>query len=88
MTSLPRFLRSSARPVSWREELIESIHHHQSSRRRFLGRALAALGACSLAGGVASLDAYAQQVAEDNKSRAVIGPREPLKITKLETFFH
>ncbi|HVW39040.1 MAG TPA: galactonate dehydratase [Pirellulales bacterium] len=67
--------------------MMETIHEHRVSRRRFLGRA-AALGACGFLGGLSSLDAYAEQAAADNASKAVIGPREPLKITKLETFIH
>lgn len=66
---------------------METIHEHQVSRRRFLGKA-AALSACGILGGLSSLDAYAEQSAADNASKAVIGPREPLKITKLETFIH
>jgi galactonate dehydratase len=88
MTSLPRFLCTNDRRAPWREELMESIHSHQLTRRRFLGKALTTLGACGLVGGIASMESYAQQIAEDNKSRAVLGLREALKITKLETFIH
>jgi galactonate dehydratase len=72
----------------WREELVETIHEHQFSRRRFLCRAAAALGACGLGSSLAHIEAFAQEAAAANVSRAVIGPREPLKITKLETFIH
>lgn len=58
------------------------------SRRTFLGKAATAIGAGGIAGGLASIDAFADQVASDKKSKAVIGPREALKITKLETFIH
>ena len=58
---------------AWHEELVETIHEHQLSRRRFLGRAMAAIGSCSLVGGLAS-KTYAQQVAADNASKALIGP--------------
>jgi len=67
--------------------MIETIHEHRLSRRRFLGRA-AAIGVGGLAGGLASIEAHAEQAAADQKSKAVIGPREPLKIAKLETFIH
>lgn len=76
-------LRSSA----WREEMAETIHEHRLSRRRFLGRA-AAIGACGVASGLAGIERYAQQAAADQPGKAVVGPREPLKITKLETFIH
>jgi galactonate dehydratase len=75
------------RSPAWREEMTESIEERRLSRRRFLGRA-AALGACGFSSGLAGIDTYAQQVAADNASKAVIGPRQPLKITKLETFIH
>ena len=75
------------RSPAWREEMIETIYEHQMSRRRFLGRATA-LSACGFLGGLSSLDAYAERAAADNASKTVIGPREPLKITKLETFIH
>jgi galactonate dehydratase len=69
--------------------MTEAIHEHRISRRRFLGRAAAAaIGTCGLAGGLAGIEACAQQVAADNASKAVIGPRAPLRITKLETFIH
>ncbi len=71
-----------------REELIETIHAHQMSRRRFLGRSAAALGACSLVDGLAQIEACAQEVASANASKAVVPGRSPLKITKLETFIH
>jgi galactonate dehydratase len=64
--------------------LLETIHEHRVSRRRFLRQA--AIGACSLAGGLAAIESYAEQAAADQASKAVIGPREPLKITQLETF--
>src|SRR3569623_2522590 len=84
----PPSRRSSAlRPPAWREELMETIHEHQLSRRRLLRKA-AAIGACGLMRGLASIVAYAEHSAADNASKAVVGPREPLKITKLETFIH
>jgi galactonate dehydratase len=78
-----------ARP--WRDEhqeLQEQIHEHQMSRRRFLGKAAAVMGTGSLAGGLAQIEAVAQETAAAHASRAVIGPREKLTITKLETFIH
>src|SRR5579872_7096241 len=72
---------------AWREELTEAIHEHRLSRRRFLGRA-AAIGVGGLAGGLAGIERFAQQAAADQPAKAVVGPREPLKITKLETFIH
>src|SRR6185437_13593549 len=81
----PRSHRSPS--PAWREAMIETIDEHRLSRRRFLGRA-AAIGVGGLAGGLASIDAHAEQAAADHKSKAVVGPREPLKIAKLETFIH
>lgn len=78
----------SPRLPAWREELKESIYEHQMSRRKFLGRAAAAVGTLSLAGSLASIDAYAQEVAANNESKAIVPGRSPLKITKLETFIH
>lgn len=72
----------------WREEMTQMIHDHQMSRRKFLRSAATAFGVSGLVGGLASIDCYADQVASDNTSKALIGPREPLKITKLETFIH
>src|SRR4029079_11643301 len=71
-----------------REELIETIHQHRTTRRQFLGRTAATLGSCGLAAGLAQIDAYAQEAAAVNASKAVIPAREPLTITKLETFIH
>lgn len=88
MPGSPLSQRSNGlRSAAWREEMTETIHEHRLSRRRFLGRA-AALGACGLAGGLASIETYAEQAAADNASKAVVRPREPLKIAKLETFIH
>lgn len=78
---------NARRSPAWREEMAETIHEHRLSRRRLLRRA-AALGACGLIGGLPIIEAYAEQAAADHASKAVIGPREPLKITKLETFIH
>src|SRR6185369_1625624 len=71
-----------------REELIETIHEHQMTRRRFLGRGVAAIGSCGLAAGLSQIEVYAQEAASANASRAVIPAKSPLKITKLETFIH
>src|SRR5438093_10161567 len=73
---------------AWRDKLIESIHAHQMSRRRFLGRAAAAVGSAGLAAALAQIDAYAQEAASANASKAVVPGRSPLKITKVETFIH
>src|SRR5262245_702886 len=73
---------------AWREEMMESIHEHQISRRSFLGRAAAAISAGTIAGGLAQIEAYAQEVAANNASKAVVPGRSPLRITKLETFIH
>jgi galactonate dehydratase len=78
----------SATQVAWREETAESIHQHQLSRRRFLGRAAAAIGAGGLVAGLQQIEAYAQEAASANSSKAVVPGRSPLKITKLETFIH
>ena len=87
MPRLPSPPRSQRlRTPAWQEELTEAIHEHRLLRRRFLRQA--AIGACSLAGGLAAIESYAEQAAADQASKAVIGPREPLKITKLETFIH
>jgi galactonate dehydratase len=89
MTGLPLCALSNDRDARMlHEEFKESIHNYQISRRRFLRKSVAGIGACGLVGGLASIESYAQQVADDNKSRAVLGPREALKITKLETFIH
>ncbi len=69
-----------------REEMIESIHEYQLTRRRFLGRAAA--GSCGLLAGLAQIDAFAQEAASANASKALVPARSPLKITKLETFIH
>src|SRR6267378_828761 len=71
---------------AWRDELIESVHAHQMSRRRFLGRAAAAVGSAGLAAALQQIDACAQEAASANASKAVVPGRSPLKITKLETF--
>jgi galactonate dehydratase len=71
-----------------REELIESIHAHQLSRRRFFGRAAVAVGSCGLLSGLAQIEALAQETASANTSKAIVSGRSPLKITKLETFIH
>jgi len=68
--------------------MAESIHEHQMNRRRFLGRAAAAVGSFSLLGGLAQIEAYAQEAAANNASKAVVPGRSPLKITKVETFIH
>src|SRR5688500_13127820 len=73
---------------SWREEMKETVHEYQMSRRRFLGRTAAAIGSWSVVSGLGQIETYAQEVAAANASKAVIGAREPLKITKLETFIH
>src|SRR5438105_10274418 len=70
------------------EEMVESIHAHQLSRRRFVGRAAATLGSCGLISGLAQLEAFAQEAESANASKAVIPGRSSLKITKLETFIH
>lgn len=89
MSILLRSIRSNhPRVPPWREAMSQSIHEYQLSRRRFLGKAAAAIGAVGLTSGLASIDAYADQVAADNTTKAVIGPRSPLKITKIETFIH
>ena len=75
-------------PLAAREELVETIHQHQLSRRRFLGRSVAALGTCSLVEGLAQIEAFAQEAAANNASQAVVPGRSPLKITKVETFIH
>jgi galactonate dehydratase len=68
--------------------MVESIHAHQLSRRRFLGRAAAAVGSCGLINGLMQLEAFAQEAASANASKAIVPGRSPLKITKLETFIH
>lgn len=73
--------------AAWREPLIDAIHEHRLSRRKFLGRA-AAIGASGLTAGLAQIDALAQQAASDNASKALVPGRSPLKITKVETFIH
>lgn len=73
--------------AAWHDEMKEKIHEHQLSRRRFLGKA-AAMGTAGLVGGLAAIERSADVVAADNLSKAVVGPREPLTITKLETFIH
>jgi len=89
MTYSPLIRRAEhPRVPAWRAEMMESIHEHQISRRRFLGRAAAAVGAFSLTGGLAGIETYAEQAAADNASKAVVPGRSPLKITKLETFIH
>jgi galactonate dehydratase len=80
--------RSRLQSYAWGEEMLESIHARQMSRRRFLGRAAAALGSLSLVEGLAQIEAYAQDAAADNTSKAIVPGRSPLKITKLETFIH
>jgi len=76
-----------SRIPAWREEMIDTIHEHRLSRRRFLGR-VAAIGAAGLTVGLAQIDALAQQAASDNASKALVPGRSPLKITKVETFIH
>src|SRR6059058_6180882 len=68
-----------------REEIIDSIHQHQMTRRRFLGRAVATGGVLA---GLSQIEAYAQEAASANASKAVVPGRSALKITKLETFIH
>jgi galactonate dehydratase len=77
-----------ARGPAWREEMADTISEYQLSRRRFLGRAVAAVGSCSVVAALSQLDAFSQQAAADNASKAVVPARSPLKITKLETFIH
>jgi galactonate dehydratase len=72
--------------LSAREEMIESIHQHRLSRRGFL--ATAAAGSSGLFAGLAQINAFAQEAASANASKAVVPARSPLKITKLETFIH
>jgi galactonate dehydratase len=82
---------SPANRRPWRDELgelKETIHQHQMSRRSFLGRTAAAIGVGSLTAGLAQIEAFAQEAAAANSSKAVVGPREKLTITKLETFIH
>lgn len=84
---------SSGRPFrrAWRDEfgeMQERIHQHQMSRRSFLGRTAAAIGTGSLVAGLAQIEAFAQEAASANASKAVVPGRSPLKITKLETFIH
>jgi len=74
--------------VTSREEMVESIRDYQLSRRRFLGRAAAAVGSCGLMGGLAQIEAFAQEAASANASKAIVPGHSPLKITKLETFIH
>jgi galactonate dehydratase len=89
MYYLPLIRRAAkVRLPAWREQMMESIHEHQMSRRSFLGRAAAAIGAGTVAGGLAQIEAYAQEVAANNASKAPVPGRSPLKITKLETFIH
>jgi len=76
-----------SRIPAWREEMIDTIHEHRLSRRKFLGKA-AAIGAAGLTAGLAQIDALAQQAASDNASKALVPGRSPLKITKVETFIH
>ncbi len=71
-----------------REEMVESIHVHQLSRRRFLGRSAAAAGSCGLFSSLAQIEAFAQEAVSANASKAIVPGRSPLKITKLETFIH
>jgi hypothetical protein len=89
MSHSPLIRRAShVRIPAWREEMMESIHENQMSRRRFLGRAAAAVGTFSLVGGLSQIEAYAQEAAAVNASKAIVPGRSPLKITKLETFIH
>src|SRR5438046_723484 len=74
--------------LAWREEMIDSIHEHQLSRRRFLGRAAATVTSGSLIAALAQIEAAAQDAASANASKAIVPGRSPLKITKLETFIH
>jgi galactonate dehydratase len=84
---LPARLKGARHPL-WREEMMETIHEHQMSRRRFLGRAATAIGSGSAIAALSQLEAYAQEAAAANASKAVVPARSPLKITKLETFIH
>jgi galactonate dehydratase len=68
--------------------MVEAIEAQRRTRRQFLGRAAAALSFGSVAEGLRSLELWAQEAASAHASRAVIAPRQPLKITKLETFIH
>lgn len=82
---------TSPRPMNtpdWREEMRESIHEHQLSRRRFLGRTAAAIASASAVGSLGQIEACAQEAASANTSKAIVPGRSPLKITKLETFIH
>jgi galactonate dehydratase len=76
------------RVPAWRELMMENIHEQQLSRRRFLGRSAAAITSCTVLSALGQMDTYAQEIAAAKASKAVIGPRESLKITKLETFIH
>src|SRR5262245_60565324 len=87
LTLLRRCDRPAVR-AAWRDEMTESIHEHQLSRRRFLGRAAAAIGAGGLVTGLQQIEAFSQEAAANNASKAVVPGRSPLKITKLETFIH
>jgi galactonate dehydratase len=80
--------RPAACMPAWREEMLESIHVHRMSRRRFLRQSAAAIGTAGLAAGLAQIDAIAQEVASASASKAIVPGRSPLKITKLETFIH
>jgi galactonate dehydratase len=85
--TIRRSARSAQRP-SWRDEMTESIQEYQISRRRFLGRAAAAIGAGGMMAALQQIEAYAQEAAANNASKAIVPGRSPLKITKLETFIH
>jgi len=82
----PRGLRH--RGPSWHASLVDTIEAHRRARRQLLGRAVAALGWSSLAAGLKTIEACAQEAASAHASKAVVSPRAPLKITKLETFIH
>jgi galactonate dehydratase len=89
MPILIRCVRSHRRPLlRGHEQLVETIHEHRIARRGFLVRAMTTAGAVGLAGALSSIDAHADQIAADSASKAVVGVRTPLKITKLETFIH
>src|SRR3954471_17173227 len=67
-------------PLGLRQEMIDCIQHFRHSRRRFLAGA-AVVGSGGLLTGLAQIDAFAQDAASANASKAIIPARSPLKIT-------
>ena len=65
--------------TQWLTKREEGTSTKKSSRRRFLMQA-------AVGGGAIGLGRLVQAVEADNTSRAVVSRREPIKITKLETF--